>query len=65
VTPDIDLGSGGGAGEAGREPGGGGEAPDGAHLAHLLELSIQEAVYRAALADRGLLVHPALLDFLR
>jgi hypothetical protein len=64
VTPDIDLGSGGG-GEARREPGAGGEAPDGAHLGRLFELSIQEAVYRAALAERGLLVHPALLDFLR
>ena len=64
MTPDIGLGSGGG-GEAGREPGAGCEAPDGAQPGRLLELSIQEAVYRAALADRGLLVHPALLDFLR
>jgi hypothetical protein len=56
VTPDIDL-EGAPAGED--------EGGEGARLERLLELSIQEAVYRAALADRGSLVHPALLDFLR
>ena len=54
MTPDIDLAA---AGED--------EAGEGARLEHLLELSIQEAVYLAALADRDCLVHPALLEFLR
>jgi hypothetical protein len=41
------------------------EAEEAAREVRLLDLSLQEAAYRAALTGRDTLLHPSLLEFLR